>query len=56
MKGKTPLQIFHEIKDTYADNGPMCFCYPVLGKKIQIWLPKCPVSKTMCDQADPLTQ
>ena len=22
MKGKTPLQIFHEMKDTYEDNGP----------------------------------
>ena len=35
MKSKTPLQIFHEMKDTYEENGPSIF---VLGKKIQIWL------------------
>ena len=33
MKGKTPLQIFHEMKDTYADNGPSVFV-------IQYWVRK----------------
>ena len=36
MKDKTPLQIFHEMKDTYEDIIGSVFCYPVLGKKIQI--------------------
>ena len=33
MKGKTPLQIFHEMKNTYADNGLSVFV-------IQYWIRK----------------
>ena len=31
MKGKTPLQIFHEMKDTYEDYWPSVFLLSSTG-------------------------
>ena len=51
IKGKTSLQVFHEKKDTYKDNGPV-FLLSSTGQENSNSL----ASKTRCDQADLLTQ
>ena len=39
MKSKTPLQIFHEMKDTYGDNGPSVFVIQYWVRKIKFGFP-----------------
>ena len=39
MKGKTPLQIFHEMKDTYADNWPSVFVIHYWVRKFKFGFP-----------------
>ena len=52
MKSKTSSQIFHEMKDAYEDNGPMCpvFLLFSTGKENSNFAAL--ASETRCDQVD----
>ena len=55
MKGKTPLQIFYEMKDTYEDKGSSVFVIQYWVRKFKVGLSSVQDEVTSIQPADSTT-